>query len=77
MKGVGPSGFSGMGSPPGLEYLTQVDELLVEQRIDIAEGRYERRGAQWVLRDGLTPRAGVPHTGRRAAGGAADRYCGR
>ena len=27
------------GCPPGLEYLSQVDKLLIQQKVDLLEGR--------------------------------------
>ena len=33
-----PQGIA--GCPPGLEYLTQIDQLLVQQKVELMEGNY-------------------------------------
>ncbi len=37
-----PTGDAPIGCPPGLEYLTQIDQILVNQQIELLECKLER-----------------------------------
>ena len=41
------------GCPPGLEYLSQVDQLIVKQQIELLESKWQRYSVELIL--GLRP----------------------
>ena len=44
-----PEADPGSGCPPGLEYLTQIDQLIVAQQMELLEGEPITRSCAYVL----------------------------